>query len=541
MTVATGVRALGRDLTGTGRLVRLLVRRDRLRLALWVVGLVATITASAASLLGVYSDQRAIDSYGAVFGDNPALVAFAGPGHGLDDPTIGAILVNETQLWSAVALALMSIFLVVRHTRAEEDAERADLVLSTPVGRVAPVAASVAVIAVAEAAIAMTSAVALVILGYPPKGVVALTGSWFVVGAVFIGVAVIAAQWAGGARAALSLGVAVLAASFVLRAVGDISGSWLVWTSPIGWAQAVRAFVDERWWTLALCAAVAVTAITAGMLLSTRRDVGAGLLAGRLGPERAAPWSVTPLGFGWRQQRAPLAGWLVGLGAMGALYATIVDDVESLLIDNPQLAEMLALVDGVDLTDAYLATTVSMTAIMALGFTISAALAPLRDEGQGRADLIYARPVARSRWLLASVAVAAIGSAAAVMTAGCGAGVVAALVLGDPEPLVGCIAAAASAVPAVFVVLGITVLLVGAAPQAAAGSWGVLAFVVVVTFLGDVLDLPRVVRNLSPFEHVPRVPAEDPSLWSAAALTAVAVALVAVGVRSLGRRDLNSD
>ena len=85
-----------------------------------------------------------------LFGDNPALIVFAGPGYGFDDPNIGVILVNETQLWGMVIVALMSIFMVNRHTRAEEESERLDLVRANVVGRHAPTAASTIVIAGSE-------------------------------------------------------------------------------------------------------------------------------------------------------------------------------------------------------------------------------------------------------------------------------------------------------------------------------------------------------------------------------------------------------
>ena len=122
-------------LTGLGRLVRLILRLDRVRLPVWILGLVGFIVASAASLPPLYPDQESIDDYVRLFGDNPALVAFAGPGYGFDDPNLGVILVNEVQLWACIAVALMSIFLVNRHTRVEEDAERTDLVRSSVVGR----------------------------------------------------------------------------------------------------------------------------------------------------------------------------------------------------------------------------------------------------------------------------------------------------------------------------------------------------------------------------------------------------------------------
>ena len=89
VTVADGT------LVGLARIARLILRLDRVRLAVWVGVTAVVIVGSAASLLATYPDQAAIDSYGAVMSDNPALAAFAGPGYGLDDPNIGVILVNE--------------------------------------------------------------------------------------------------------------------------------------------------------------------------------------------------------------------------------------------------------------------------------------------------------------------------------------------------------------------------------------------------------------------------------------------------------------
>lgn len=524
-------------LTGTWRMARLVVRRDRLRLALWVLGLVVTMVASAASLLGVYPDQRAIDSYGEIFGDNPALVAFAGPGYGLDHPTIGAILVNETQLWGAIAIALMGIFGVVRHTRAEEDAERADLLLSSSVGRHAPLVAAVSVLAVAEAVVAVACAVGFVALGYSTVGSCALAASWLAVGVVFIGVGAIVAQLASTARGALGLGALTLAVAFVLRAVGDIASNALVWTSPIGWAQAIRAYAGERWWTVVLCAAAAVAATAVSVVLASRRDLGGGVLRPRPGAAHAAPWSTTPLGLCWRQQRLAFVSWVIGLGLVGAVYGSVADDIESVLADNPQLAEILAALGAADITDAYVATAVVMMAIAATGFAVATALAAHRDEEQGRAELTYSAPLPRSRWLRAAAVVAGLGSAVVVLTAGAAFGLVAAVVLDDPALVGRCLLAAAATVPALWVVLGITVLVVGSLPRLAEAAWGVVAVVAVVGFLGDALDLPAWVRRLSPFHYLPAVPAEDPSALVAAVATALAVGLAGGGLAALDRRD----
>jgi ABC-2 type transport system permease protein len=55
---------------------------------------------------------------------------------------------------------------------------------------------------------------------------------------------------------------------------------------------------------------------------------------------------------------------------------------------------------------------------------------------------------------------------------------------------------------------------------------------------GDLFGLPRAVRDLSPFSHVPAMPAADPTAGPLLALVAVAAALAAAGLILFRRRDL---
>jgi ABC-2 type transport system permease protein len=85
-------------LTGVGRLIRFILRRDRVRLTVWIVAISGMTLASAGGLPSIYPDQAAVEGYVALFGYNPALIAFAGPGYGFEKPDLGLVLVNETQL-----------------------------------------------------------------------------------------------------------------------------------------------------------------------------------------------------------------------------------------------------------------------------------------------------------------------------------------------------------------------------------------------------------------------------------------------------------
>ena len=96
-------------------------------------------------------------------------------------------------------------------------------------------------------------------------------------------------------------------------------------------------------------------------------------------------------------------------------------------------------------------------------------------------------------------------------------------------------------VPAIGVVAAVVVLAFGAVPAWSAGlSWGVLAVCLIFGFLGSLLGLPQAVRDLSPFTHVPALPAAEvtaaPLVW----LAAIAAVVGAAGVVLFRRRDLTN-
>jgi ABC-2 type transport system permease protein len=394
------------------------------------------------------------------------------------------------------------------------------------------------VIAVAELVVGGLIAGGFVVLGYPVVGSVALAASMVAVGLVFIGVTSLCAQLASSSRGTLGLAALVLAVAFVVRAVGDIGHNMLTWCSPIGWAQGVRAFAGERWWTLVACAALSIGLVLAAFGVAARRDLGSGLFATRPGRESASRSMRTPLGLAVRLERAALLGWVVGLLLAGAVYGSIADDVEQMLLDNPQLADYLARLTGASITEAYLAAA-AMLAVASCGWAVSSALAAHGEEAAGRADLVLSTPLPRRRWLGAHAAVSAVGSVVVLVAGGLGLGIGAAVVVGDGMLVVDEVAAALARLPAVLVLTGATTLLVAVAPRRALLAWALFAVVAVVAFLADTLDLPGWARGMSPFHHLPETPAEQLSWWRLAAVAGVAAALTGMSMVAIRRRDLS--
>ncbi|MGW4284491.1 ABC transporter permease, partial [Nocardia sp. NPDC004750] len=137
---ATAARAFGvsGDFAGTGGLLRLYLRRDRIVLPLWtlLIGLMPAF--QVASIKGLYDDQASLDSFARTTADSPALIAMYGP---VFSSALGSI-----GTWKAGAMytmiAIATVLTVIRHTRVEEETGRAELVSATSIGRFAGLTAT---------------------------------------------------------------------------------------------------------------------------------------------------------------------------------------------------------------------------------------------------------------------------------------------------------------------------------------------------------------------------------------------------------------
>ena len=524
-------------LAGTGTLVRFALRRDRLRLPLWVAlgaGLVASQSASSQTL---YSAPGALEGYRASVGSNAAAIAFSGPPVGLD--TVPGTVAFEISASVMVAAALMAMFTTARHTRADEEAGRTELVRSAHVGRHAPMAAAVIVASLACVATGLAIGLVGTATGLPGRGSFLLGAAVGACGLVFAGITAVAAQLTESTRSTYGLVGAVFGLSFVLRAVGDINGSWLSWVSPIGWAQAVHPFSGDRPLPLVLCLVATVALLAAAVQLLDHRDLGAGLLPARPGEPVAGRLLASPLGLALRLHRAALVAWTVSLALLGAVYGSVGDAVESLFADNVAAQAFFPEASSAGLVEAYFATIFAFQALLAAAYGVSAVLRARTEEATGRAEPVLATATSRGAWLGSHVAIALLGSALLVAASGGCTALVRALSVGDLGSFGRLFAASLAYVPAVWVVVGVTAALVGALPHAATGlAWGVLAYVVLVTMLADALNLPAWMDDLSPFSWTPLAPIEPWTTAAAVGLVAVVVGLLALGFGAFRRRDL---
>ena len=535
-------------LTGSGTLLRLALRRDRVRLPLWILGLTGFLVASAVGLGDVVPDARARATRAELM-SSPTIRALRGPGYGLDDYTYGAMIAHELLLFGAVGVALMSLLLLSRHTRAEEEAGRTELLRSGVLGRHAALFAGLGVAVVANLAVAAATTLGLLatIGELDTTGAVVFGLSLAAAGIVFAAVGAVCAQLGEDTRTVNGIAGVVLATAFMVRAIGDAGGvddRGLSWFSPLGWTQATRPFVDERLWPLALSVGLALALLAVAIMLANRRDLGAGLVPPRPGPATATDALVRPSGLAWRLQRRSLFGWMLGACALGASFGAIIGDIDTFLDQNPQLIDIIGAGSG-RLLDAFLATVMLLIALLATGFALQAAIRLHVEETGGRAEPLLAAALSRTRWAAGHLAVSLVGGSLVACAGGLGLGVAAALDQGDPGLVGSMLAAGAAYSPAIWFTVGLVVAVygLGAGAVGIGIGWLVVAYGTFVGLLAEVLDLPDALRGLSPYHHVPDLAGASIDLAGFGALgglTALAVILVGAGLFGLARRDLHT-
>ena len=525
-----------RDLQGTGRLVRLIAARDRVRLLVWVAAIVFLVAVTAGSTIGLYSTQADLDLAAAAARDNPAALAFNGPDQGLD--TIGGQVAFQVGAFGLVVVALMALLLVGRATRGEEDSGRLELVRSMPVGRHAPLAAGLLIVATTVTVSGVLTAASLVLFDLPVAGSIVFGAGYVATGFLWIGLTAVTAQISENPRVATGSAGAVLGAAYLLRAVGDMSGGAASWASPIGWAQKARPYAGEVWWPLGLSLALAMVLVGLAVVLAERRDFGSGMVAPTAGPPTAAPSLRSPLALALRMHRGVIGWWALATSVLGVVYGSLVQSIEEFIGDNEAIADMMASLGGASLTDSYLATSLVIIALMAAGPGLQIVGRLRTEEADLRAEPMLATPVSRPAWMGSHLAVGLAASATTMALGGVGLGAGYAIVGGGAEQLARLTGSALVHVPAIWLIVGIGALLFGVRPRWATMAWTGLAWAFFVAMFGALLELPQWLMDLSPFQHTPPLPADPVRLLPLALLSSVAAALVVGGLAGFRRRDL---
>lgn len=532
-----------------GTLLRQRIRRDRVTVTIWVAstGFLALVSAiGVAREYGTDADREAIMRLAVA---NPTILLLRGLPQGA---ALDQFIFFQIFTYLALMAGLMSTFLAVRHSRAEEESGRAELIASTPAARLTPTTATLVHGVLANLALAALVGLAFIAAGLDATGSLLTGAAAGACGIAFLGVGLLAAQFFRSPRAANSVSVTMVLGSFLLRGIGDALGTpaadglhmasaWPSWLSPIGWGQHVDAYGANTPLPLLLQLALAVATVGAVYGLQARRDSGASLLVERPGRLTARRTLGTGLGLAWRLQWPSVIGWAIGGAACGLFAGSLSSLVRQAAESTPALGDTLTAMAGAgsSLDQALIGVMFSIAGVLAAAAAIQAVIRLRQEEAGGTAELLLASPLSRVRWfgdylLVGAAAIFAVLLSAAVVGAG------AVLATASDATLIGDVLGAALAqLPAALVFLGVLALVFTLAPALTAGlGWGILGLTFFVGVFGPLLGLPESVIKTSPFANTPLPFGDDVDWTGGVVMVAVSALTIGAALALMRRREL---
>jgi ABC-2 type transport system permease protein len=501
---------------------------------------VGVATVSYLGLTGSSADDLVDVSQIRVIAENPAVRALYGRTIEVASP--GSFIVWRYGQLVTMFAAIWAMLTTTRVLRGDEESGRWDLLLAAPVTRRRLLLLVLGMLTVAMGVVSAALLVAFLLAGSSVRGSLLFASGFGLVLVTFVGVGAVASQVFAQRRRASGLGGAVIGGAFLVRMLSDGATGFgaLRWLTPFGWLEEVEPFADARLAPLALLAVATAGLAALAVVLVDRRDVGDGLVADADRAPTRPGLLRSPLGFAWRLRLGGLLGWGAAIAALGLAVGGITSAFADFIATHVGFQQVAADYGFAALVSAegFVGTMAAFTGVVLAFYAIVSVRSVWEDEATGRLELVFAAPLTRSRWLLATVVTSVVAvlcvSAVAVLATYAGIAVGGAAVTSSAIA-----AGVANTLPVVALFFGMAVLLHGIMPeQATVVCGGAAAVSYLVSFIGPALDWPGWVLWLSPFDHLAVVPAAPVDWQAAAVLGALAVAGTLIGFVGYARRDL---
>jgi ABC-2 type transport system permease protein len=473
------------------------------------------------------------------FANNKAIRLFYGEPHNL-------LSVSGYTAWRvggtlAIVAAVFGLLAAVRALRSEEDTGRMELVLAGVVGRRTAYLSAIAAIAAGTLILWFAEFVGFVVGGLPVGGSAYLALATASVVPVFVGVGAVASQLAPTRRIALELGGAIVGLFFLLRVIADTASGagWLRWATPLGWAEELRPFAGAHPLVLLLPVAATVLLLVVAARIAAGRDVGTGVLPARDSADPSLRLLSSPIAQALRGERGSLVVWVSSVGAMAYVTGVIAKSTASAGISESLQRELAKLGSGSIVTPSGYLAFVFIFFILAVSLFACAQIGASRhEEADQQLETLLALPVGRRNWLggrllLAACGTVAISLAAGFLTwAGAASG-------GVSISLPRMLEAGANCLPVALLFLGTAALAYAVVPRASAGiAYGLVTVAFLWDLVGSLLGVPKWLVELTPFQHVGLVPAQQFRAGAAAIMVAIGLLAAVAALGLFRRRDL---
>ena len=522
------------------KLLKLVTRRERINTPIWILCLVGiTLVVTQTFTTGFATDAERQAMIATV--QNPAMIAMLGPVYGVDNYTIGAMFNNMMLLFTILGVGFMNIFFVDRHTRRDEERGRVEVIRSLPVSRLANLRVTMEAALLINVIIALLTGFglwALQIESMTLQGSLLYGAALGVSGILFASITALFAQLNTTSRGVIAYSMLVMFVMYFLRGVGDIRSETLSRIVPLGLILRTQAFTANVWWPVFVLLGISIVITAVAFYLDSIRDMGQGFIHAKPGRKTASPFLTTSFGLSWRLVRMPWISWLIGSFALGASYGSVMGDIESFIKGNDMLMQAIGTVPGHSIVELFITMLMSIMAIVATIPVLTVMMKLVGEEKHHRTEQILTRTISRMQLMSAYFIIALKTSVIMMLSTVAGLWLASSAVMTDPIAWSSMFEAMMVYLPAVWVLLGLGVFLIGWFPRLSSLAWGYLGFSLFVVYIGRLMQLPEWIRKTAPYSHIPEIPVETIHWPTLFVLTSIAIVLIVLGFIGYRRRDM---
>ena len=532
--------------SGFFKYLAFIIRRERISTPVWIISLAAVSFGVAFAFRFLFPTPEDLRLMADMI-MNPAMQALVGPVYGLDSLTPSMLMAQEMLVFMIIAVAIMNIFFVNRHTRTDEELGRLEMLRALPFGRLTNAASTLFFAFVLNIIIAIAITLALMFAGTEGmhlSGALVYSFSIAASGFLFAAIALLMAQLFTTARGVFVWSFTLMGIFYLMRAFGDMNGNIMSYISPMGIGLKVSSFYENHWWPILVLLVQAVVVGIVALLICSKRDLGEGIIPASAGRRNASRFLQTKLGFAWRLVRGNIVAWSIGMFALGATYGAIIGQIEDFVENNEMFQQLLGVGAGEEVTASIalsfaglILVVMSMIAVVPI---LSTAAKLRSEEKRGRTEVIFARSIGRRSMFGSYIFIAAISSIWLMLCAGLGLYSAAAIAAPGILNLGEVVRSSLMFVPAMWTMMGLSVFLIGLLPRFAGFVWVLFGYSFMTVYFGPLMNLPDWMAKLSPFGQIPQLQAENVSYLPVFVLIIIAIVLTFIGLQSFRRRDIGT-
>lgn len=524
---------------GTGKLLKLYLRRDRIILPVWILLALMVINGQVSFVKAMPDWQMFINELSA----SPITSSMLGP---IVPLSIEGAILWRGMVQASIVVMFGSAITMIRHTRTEEASGRYELILGRPIGRYANLTAALILSCGGSLLAGLLTAVFLISKGFAGSGTL-LTGLTLAAsGCFFGGIGGLCSQIFGhsGSARGCVFGVYMLTmAAMVLNNIGGGYTYW-VWFAPEAWFRITVPFGKNHVWPLLVFILFSVLPIMLSYMLLVRRDMGDGLIVQKEGSAKAHPYFNSPIALAWRQQKGAILVWTIGMAWLGGIMGIGTPNVSEAISSSfaHMDTEWASAIVKLGNQEGFIAILIYMLGLMGglSVFAITAVQRLRREEKEHYAEMVLSRPVSRSKWMVSYLAVAFVGSALILLVLGLASGLGWSVASGEFSHFLRVLGMSLSKIPPVWTIIGIAALLYGWMPHIGSIlNWLILCVFIFIEMLWEVGIVGWSAMKWTYFAYAHySIPIHELSIVPLILLTVIAVALTWLGVIGFKRRSL---